>query len=89
MEDFDDFSDDFEDNGDSFSDDSDCSFGMDDNLNDEMQDDSKQEDNGFDIGWEDMAIIGGMAEEFAEEEKERRRLEKKMEADRDKANNHS
>ena len=68
MEDFDDFSDDFEDNGDSFSDDSDCSFGMDDNLNDEMQDDSKQEDNGFDIGWEDMAIIGGMAEEFAEEE---------------------
>lgn len=33
-----------------------------------MQDDSR-DDDGIDIGWEDMAIIGGMAEEFAEEEK--------------------
>lgn len=32
---------------------------------------------------EDMAIIGGLAEEFAEEERQRRKLEKKTDADRD------
>ena len=83
MEDFDDFGDDFSDdfeNGD-FEDDSGCSFGMDDSLNDEMQDDST--DDATDIDWEDMAIIGGLAEEFAEEEKLRRRIERKMNKDKD------
>ncbi len=85
MEDFDDFDCD----GDDFMDDDSEGDFSDDGLNAEMQEDSEQEDDGIDIGWEDMAIIGGMAEEFAEEERERRRLEKKMEDDRDKANNHS
>lgn len=82
MEDFDDFDCD----GDDFMDDSDGDFGMDDGLNEETQEDSEQEDNG--IGWEEIAIIGGMVEEF-EEEKERRRLEKKRDADRNQRNNHS
>ena len=74
--------DDFDDDGDFFSDDSDCGFGMDDSLNDEMQDDSEQEDDAIEIGREEIAIIGGMVEEFAEEDKGRRKLEKKIEADR-------
>ena len=87
--DFDDFSDDFDDDGDSFEDYSDDGFETDDSFSDEIQGDSGHEDDGIDIGWEDIAIIGGMAEEFAEEEMERRKLEKKMEADRDKRNNQS
>ena len=42
----------------------------DDSLHAEMQDDSEHEDDGISIGWEDIAIIGSMAEEFAEEEKQ-------------------
>jgi hypothetical protein len=34
-----------------------------------------------DFGWEDMGIAGALAEEMAEEEKERRRLEREMEPD--------
>ena len=79
--DFDDFSDD----GDSFEDNSDGEF-CDDGLNAEMLDDSEQEDNGIDIGWEEIAIIGGMAEEFSEEEKLRHRIEREMKKDKDQNN---
>jgi hypothetical protein len=86
MEDFDDFDCDGDDFSDDFGDyDSDGDF-YDDGLNEETQEDSEQEDNG--IGWEEIAIIGGMVEEFSEE-KERRRLEKKRDADRDRRNSHS
>ena len=34
-----------------------------------------------DFDWEDMAMIGGMAEEFAEEERDRRRWEREMHLD--------
>ncbi len=86
MHDFDDsFSDDFDDDsgddGDSFSDDFGPEDSCDDSLSDEIQGDSGHEDDGIDIGWEDMAIIGGMAEEFAEEEKERLRIEREMDKD--------
>ena len=57
-------------------------------LDESIQDDSK-DDNAIDIEWEEIAMFGALSEEITEEEKERRRLEKKMEADRDKANNHS
>ena len=38
-------------------------------------------DDFFDIGWEEMALAGSLAEEMAEEEKEKRRLESEMERD--------
>ncbi len=76
-----DFDDGFDD-GD-FEDDSDCGFGMDDSLNAEMQDDSEQEDNGFEIGWEEIAMAGSLSEEISESEKRRRRIERKMNKDKD------
>ena len=85
--DFDDFSDDFGDDGDSFEDDSDDGF-ADDSLNAEIQGDSGHEDDGIDIGWEEIAMFGSLAEEISEE-RERRKLEKRMEDDRDKRNNDS
>jgi hypothetical protein len=36
-------------------------------------------DDFFDIGWEEMALLGSLAETLAEGEKERRRLEMEME----------
>ena len=33
-------------------------------------------DNQYDLDWEDIAFLGGMAEEIAEEERERRRIER-------------
>lgn len=82
MNDFDDFDGDFDDGFENvdFEDDSDYSFGMDYSLNEEAQDEST-DDDATDIGWEDVAMIGGLAEEFAEEERERRRLEKKINDD--------
>ena len=38
-------------------------------------------DDFFDIGWEEMALAGALAEEMTEEEKERRRLEQESERD--------
>jgi len=55
----------------------------DDGLNAEMQDDSEQEDNGIDIGWEEIAMFGALSEEIAEDEKRRRRIERKMNKDKD------
>jgi len=81
MENFDDF-DDFDDgcDGDDFMDDDSEGDFSDDGLNAEMQEDSEQEDNGIDIGWEEIAMFGALSEEFAEE-RERRKLEKKMDDD--------
>lgn len=75
----DDFFDDGFDDGD-FEDNSDGDF-YDDGLNAEMQDDSEQEDNGIDIGWEEIAMFGALSEEFSEDERVRRKLEKKMDTD--------
>jgi hypothetical protein len=36
-------------------------------------------DDFFDIGWEEMALAGALAEEMAEEAKERRKLEQESE----------
>ena len=55
----------------------------DDSLDAEIQDDSEHEDDGIDIDWEDIAILGGMAEEFAEEERDRLRIEREMDKDKD------
>ena len=38
-------------------------------------------DDFFDIGWEEMALAGSLAEEMADEERDRRKLEKEMEED--------
>ena len=38
-------------------------------------------DDFFDIGWEEMALIGSLSEQISEEERERRKLEKEMEQD--------
>jgi len=38
-------------------------------------------DDFFDIGWEEMALAGSLAEEIAEEEKEKRRLEREIDLD--------
>ena len=35
-------------------------------------------DGEYDLDWEDIAFLGGMSEEIAEEERERRRLERKI-----------
>ncbi len=77
MEDFDDFG-----NGFGDFDDSDGEF-YDDGVNAEMQDDSEHADNGFDIGWEEIAMAGSLSEEIAEDEKRRRRIERKMNKDKD------
>ena len=85
MDDFDDDFDDFDNgdfddfDGDDFEDDFGPEDSCDDGLNAEMQEDLEHEDNGIDIGWEEIAVIGGMVEEFAEEEKERRRIQRDME----------
>jgi len=78
MEDFDDFDCD----GDDFMDDSDGEF-YNDGLNEEAQEDSEQEDNGIDIGWEEIAMAGSLSEEISESEKRRRRIERKMKKDKD------
>jgi hypothetical protein len=36
-------------------------------------------DDFFDIGWEEMALAGSLAEEMADEERERRKLEQESE----------
>ena len=36
-------------------------------------------DDFFDIGWEEMALIGSLSETLADEERERRKLEKETE----------
>jgi hypothetical protein len=38
-------------------------------------------DDFFDIGWEEMALAGSLAEEMADEENKRRKLEQEMEKD--------
>jgi hypothetical protein len=38
-------------------------------------------DDFFDIGWEEMALAGSLAEEMTEEEKERRKQERETEID--------
>ena len=38
-------------------------------------------DDFLDIGWEEMALIGSLSEELADEERQRRKLEKEMEQD--------
>ena len=37
------------------------------------------DDDFFDIGWEEMALIGSLSETLADGEREMRRLEKEME----------
>jgi hypothetical protein len=62
MENFDDFDCDGDDFSDDFGDyDSDGDF-YDDGLNEETQEDSEQEDNGIDIGWEEIAMAGSLSE---------------------------
>jgi len=85
MEDFDngfDYGDDFMDDPDFMDDDSDCSFGMEDSLNNEMQKDST-DDDATDIGWEEIAMAGSLSEEIAGDEKRRRRIDRKMNKDKD------
>ena len=65
-----------------FMDDPDCNF-CDDGLNAEMQESSKDEDNGIDIGWEEIAMFGALSEEIADEGKERLRIEREMDKDKD------
>jgi len=38
-------------------------------------------DDFFDIGWEEMALAGSLAEEMTEEEKERRKVERGTDLD--------
>ncbi len=38
-------------------------------------------DDGFDIGTEEIALLGAMAESFAVEEKERERIRRELEKD--------
>ena len=38
-------------------------------------------DDFFDIGWQEMALAGSLAEEVIEEEKERRKPEREMDLD--------
>jgi hypothetical protein len=38
-------------------------------------------DDFLDIGWEEMALIGSLSEELADEERQRRKLEKETEQD--------
>ncbi|TFG90778.1 MAG: hypothetical protein E4H16_01140 [Candidatus Atribacteria bacterium] len=91
---FDDFEDDFGDDGDSFSDDPDDGFEMDDSLDDDTGIEDKFTDDLCDDEFTSKeAVIFGMAMNFAYEEgleeAERRKLEKKMDDDRDKRNNRS
>ena len=87
MEDFDDFDDSFD--GDDFmDDDSEGNFGSEDSLDDdpEIEDESTDDVCDDDFTMEDAVVLGGtmigLAYEEGLEEAERRKLEKKMEADR-------
>ena len=56
---------------------------VEDSLDDEPEfDDPVQDDSKDDIGWEEIAMFGALSEEIADEEKERRKLEREMVADR-------
>ena len=99
-DDFEDFEDDFDDDGDFMDDDSmedgfDDDFGSDGSLDDgpEMEDDLTGDDMHDDeFTTEDAIFLGGamgFAYEEGMEEAERRKLEKKMDADRDQRNNNS
>jgi len=50
-------------------------------LDESIQDDSK-DDNAIDIGWEEIAMFGAFSQEIADEQKERRKFEREMGADR-------
>ena len=92
---FDDFSDDFDEDGDSFDDAFDDDWSSEDSLDDE--DSNEDEPAGDDqcddeFTMKDAIFLGGamgFAYEEGMEEAERRKLEKKMNDDKDQRNNHS
>ena len=43
-------------------------------------------DDGFDIGPEEIALLGAMAESFCEEEKEKERIRRELEKDAEQEN---
>jgi len=83
MDDF--IDDDSFDDGDSFEDNPDGDMENDDSLNEEMLEGSDN-DGTFDIGWEEIAMFGALSEEIADDERERLRIERELNKDKDMEN---
>ena len=81
--DFDDFDFDDDSGGDNFDDDGGDyeDYETENEFAEVSESNSDLSDSKLDFDWEDMATIGGMAEEFGEEEKERLRIKRKFEKD--------
>ena len=45
---------------------------------DDLSQDEAESDDGFEPDWQDIAIIGGLAEEITEERRERQRIQREM-----------
>jgi len=71
------FDDDSFDDDNSFKDNPDGDFENDDGLNEEMRDGSDNDDT-IDIGWQEIAMLGALSEEIADDERERLRIEREM-----------
>jgi hypothetical protein len=82
----DDFTDDdsFDDDN-SFDDNSDGDIKNDNGLNEEMRDGSDNADT-IDIGWQEIAMFGALSEEIADDERERLRIEREMDKEKDEEN---
>ena len=64
-----------------FEDNSDSDMETDDDLNEEMRGGSDNNDT-FDIGWQEIAMFGALSEQIAEEERERLKILKEMNKDK-------
>lgn len=83
---YDDINDDYdgEDDGDPFDGDPDGDFEHE-NSSAEDQADLTGDDT-IDIGWQEIAMLGALSEEIADDEKERLRIEREMNKDEDEEN---
>ncbi|RPH52289.1 MAG: hypothetical protein EHM85_03315 [Desulfobacteraceae bacterium] len=81
----DDFMDDSFDNDNSFDDNPDGNIENDDGLNGDMLDSSDNDDT-IDIGWQEIAMLGALSEEIADDERERLRIEREMNKQEDEEN---
>ena len=75
MDDF--IDDDSVDDGDPFDGDPDGDFENDNGFNEELRDGSDNADT-IDIGWQEIAMLGALSEEIADDERERLRIEREM-----------
>jgi len=79
------FDDDSFDDDNSFDDKSDGDIENDNGLNEEMRDGSDHDDT-IDIGWQEIAMLGALSEQIADEERERDKIVREMNKEEDEEN---